>query len=132
MLCHLGTVSGETHAKITTQSVVNHGAKWCSQRVDAARDELLEALAAQERRSKTEVVKMAIEERAAKADKSARTHAIFERIMQEDSELLDALSKCLSIWNPPTLRISSCWWVSPSRPEPSAVCPRRTTACVRR
>src|SRR5680860_311237 len=48
MLCHLGTVSGETHAKITTQSVVNHGAKWCSQRVDAARDELLEALAAQE------------------------------------------------------------------------------------
>lgn len=62
-------------------------------RLDAAHDELLEALAAQERRSKTEVVKMAIEERAAKADKSVRTRAIFERIMQEDAELLDALSK---------------------------------------
>lgn len=62
-------------------------------RLDAAHDELLESLAAQERRSKTEVVKMAIEERAAKADKSARTRAIFERIMQEDADLLDALSK---------------------------------------
>jgi len=62
-------------------------------RLDAAHDELLEALAAQERRSKTEIVKIAIEERAAKADKSARTRAIFERIMEEDAELLDELSK---------------------------------------
>lgn len=62
-------------------------------RLDAAHGELLEALATQERRSKTEVVKMAIEERAAKADKSARTRAIFERIMREDADLLDALSK---------------------------------------
>lgn len=62
-------------------------------RLDSAHEELLEALAAQERRTKTEVVKIAIEERAAKADKSARTRAIFERIMQEDAELLDALSK---------------------------------------
>jgi predicted transcriptional regulator len=62
-------------------------------RLDDAHDELLEALAAQERRSKTEVIKMAIEERAAKANKSARTRAIFERILQEDAELLDALSK---------------------------------------
>ncbi len=35
---------------------------------------------------------MAIEERAAKADKSARARAIFERIMREDGELLDYLA----------------------------------------
>ncbi|GAA4357200.1 ribbon-helix-helix protein, CopG family [Microbacterium rhizosphaerae] len=62
-------------------------------RLDAAHDELLDALAAQERRSKTEVLKLAIEERASKTDKSARTRAIFERIVQEDADLLDALSK---------------------------------------
>ncbi|WP_448810199.1 hypothetical protein [Agromyces bauzanensis] len=62
-------------------------------RLDAAHEELLDALAAQERRTKTEVVKLAIEERAAKADKSARTRAIFERIVQEDADLLEALSK---------------------------------------
>ena len=62
-------------------------------RLDTAHEELLDALAAQERRTKTEVVKLAIEERAAKADKSVRTRAIFERIMQEDADLLEALSK---------------------------------------
>lgn len=62
-------------------------------RLDAEHEELLEALAVQERRSKTEVIKMAIEERAARAEKSARTRAIFSRIMQEDAELRDALSK---------------------------------------
>jgi len=62
-------------------------------RLDTAHEELLDALAAQERRTKTEVLKLAIEERAAKADKSARTRAIFERIMQEDADLLEALSK---------------------------------------
>ncbi|WP_157487585.1 ribbon-helix-helix protein, CopG family [Leifsonia sp. Root112D2] len=62
-------------------------------RLDTEHEELLDALAAQERRTKTEIVKIAIEERAAKADKSTRTRAIFERIMQEDAELLDALSK---------------------------------------
>ncbi|MCR2799469.1 MULTISPECIES: hypothetical protein [unclassified Microbacterium] len=62
-------------------------------RLDAAHEELLDALAAQERRTKTEVVKLAIEERAARADKSARTRAIFQRILDEDAALLDALSQ---------------------------------------
>ena len=62
-------------------------------RLDAAHEELLEALAAQERRTKTEVVKLAIEERAARADKSARTRAIFQRILDEDAALLVALSQ---------------------------------------
>ncbi|CDK00521.1 CopG domain protein DNA-binding domain protein [Microbacterium sp. C448] len=62
-------------------------------RLDAAHEELLEALAAQERRTKTEIVKLAIEERAARADKSARTRAIFQRIRDEDAALLDALSQ---------------------------------------
>lgn len=62
-------------------------------RLDAAHEELLEAMAAQERRTKTEIVKLAIEERAARADKSARTRAIFERILDEDAALLDALSQ---------------------------------------
>jgi len=62
-------------------------------RLDAAHEALLEALSQEERRTKTEIVKLAIEERAAKADKSARTRAIFQRIMDEDADLLDALSK---------------------------------------
>ncbi|MCR2817293.1 hypothetical protein NQ166_00420 [Microbacterium sp. zg.Y1090] len=62
-------------------------------RLDAAHEELLDALAAQERRTKTEIVKLAIEERAARADKSARTRAIFQRILDEDAALLDALSQ---------------------------------------
>lgn len=62
-------------------------------RLDPEHEALLEALAAHERRTKTEIVKIAIEEHAAKADKSARTLAIFEHIVQEDAELLDALSQ---------------------------------------
>jgi predicted transcriptional regulator len=62
-------------------------------RLDAAHEELLEALAVQERRTKTEIVKLAIEERAARADKNARTRAIFQRILDEDAALLDALSQ---------------------------------------
>ena len=62
-------------------------------RLDTAHEELLEALAAQERRTKTQIVKLAIEERAARADKSARTRAIFQRILDEDAALLDALSR---------------------------------------
>jgi predicted DNA-binding protein len=62
-------------------------------RLDSAHEELLDALSKAEHRTKTEIVKLAIEERAAKADKSARTRAIFERIMEEDAALLDALSK---------------------------------------
>jgi hypothetical protein len=50
-------------------------------RLDAAHEELLEALAVQERRTKTEI------------DKSARTRAIFQRILDEDAALLDALSQ---------------------------------------
>ena len=62
-------------------------------RLDAAHEELLEAMAAQAGRTKTEIVKLAIEERAARAEKSARTKAIFERILDEDAALLDALSQ---------------------------------------
>ena len=62
-------------------------------RLDAAHEELLDALAAQERRTKTEIIKLAIEERAARANKSARTRAIFQRILDEDAALLDALSQ---------------------------------------
>lgn len=40
----------------------------------------------------TELVKLAVGERAARADKSARTRAIFQRILDEDAALLDALS----------------------------------------
>ncbi|TDW29210.1 hypothetical protein EDD25_0898 [Cryobacterium psychrophilum] len=36
---------------------------------------------------------MAVEEGAAKADKNTRARALFERIMHEKTELLDALSK---------------------------------------
>ena len=62
-------------------------------RLDPAHEALLESLAKEERRTKTEIVKLAIEERASKAEKSARTRAIFARIMDEDAELLDELSK---------------------------------------
>ena len=62
-------------------------------RLDAAHEALLESLSKEERRTKTEIVKLAIEERASKAEKSARTRAIFARIMDEDAELLDELSK---------------------------------------
>lgn len=62
-------------------------------RLDAAHEELLEALARQEHRTKTEVVKLALEERAAQLEKSTRTRAIMDRILEEDSALLDALSR---------------------------------------
>ena len=62
-------------------------------RLDAAHEELLEALAQQEHRTKTEVVKLALEERAAQLEKSTRTRAIMDRILEEDSALLDALSR---------------------------------------
>ncbi|MGO4594710.1 hypothetical protein AB4Z18_12905 [Leifsonia sp. 2TAF2] len=62
-------------------------------RLDAAHEELLETLAQQEHRTKTEVVKLALEARAAQLDKSARTRAIMDRILDEDAALLDALSQ---------------------------------------
>lgn len=62
-------------------------------RLDAAHEQLLEALARQEHRTKTEVVKLALEERAAQLEKSTRTRAIMDRILEEDSALLDALSR---------------------------------------
>jgi len=64
-----------------------------SLRLDTAHEELLDALSIEEHRTKTEIVKLAIEERAARASKSARTRAIFQRILDEDAALLDALSK---------------------------------------
>ena len=62
-------------------------------RLDTAHEELLEALALHEHRTKTEVVKLALEERAARIDKSNRTRAIMNRILEEDAVLLDALSQ---------------------------------------
>lgn len=67
-------------------------------RLDSAHEELLESLAKEERRTRVEAVELAIEERAAKAVESARTRAIFERIMDEDTDLVDVRSKRLSIW----------------------------------
>ena len=61
--------------------------------LDAAHAELHDALAAQERRTKAEIVKLAVEERAVRENKSARTRAIFQRILDEDAGLLDALSQ---------------------------------------
>ena len=62
-------------------------------RLDPAHEELLSALATQERRTKTEIIKIALEEHAARVDKSTRTRAVFARILQEDAALLEALSE---------------------------------------
>ncbi len=62
-------------------------------RLDEHHDRLLEALAAKLGRSKTEVVEIALDELAARADKSARTRAAFDRIRARDAELLDRLAQ---------------------------------------
>jgi predicted transcriptional regulator len=62
-------------------------------RLDEAHDELLEALAAKFGRSKTEVVQIALDDLAARADKSARTRAAFDRIRSRDADLLDRLAR---------------------------------------
>jgi len=62
-------------------------------RLDESHDQLLEALAAKFGRSKTEVVQIALDELAARADKSARTRAAFDRVRSRDAELLERLAR---------------------------------------
>ena len=62
-------------------------------RLDENHDRLLEALAAKFGRSKTEVIEIALDEFAARADKSARTRAAFDRIRTRDADLLDRLAR---------------------------------------
>ncbi|WP_394550607.1 type II toxin-antitoxin system VapB family antitoxin [Agromyces sp. MMS24-JH15] len=62
-------------------------------RLDDEHDRLLAELAARLGRSKTEVVEFALDELAARADKSARTRAAFDRVRARDAELLDLLSR---------------------------------------
>jgi predicted transcriptional regulator len=62
-------------------------------RLDEEHDRLLEALAAKFGRSKTEVVEIALDDLAARADKSSRTRAAFERVRARDAELLERLSR---------------------------------------
>jgi hypothetical protein len=62
-------------------------------RLDEEHDRLLEALAARYGRSKTEVVEIALDELAIRADKTARTQAAFQRIRTRDAELLDRLAQ---------------------------------------
>jgi hypothetical protein len=62
-------------------------------RLDEEHDRLLEVLAARYGRSKTEVVQIALDDLAARADKSARTRAAFDRVRARDAELLDRLAQ---------------------------------------
>jgi predicted transcriptional regulator len=62
-------------------------------RLDEDHDRLLEALATKSGRSKTEVVQIALDELAARADKSARTRAAFDRVRARDADLLDRLAQ---------------------------------------
>ncbi|GAA1055042.1 hypothetical protein GCM10017608_18940 [Agromyces luteolus] len=62
-------------------------------RLDESHDQLLEALAAKFGRSKTEVVQIALDDLAARADKSARTRAAFDRVRSRDAELLERLAR---------------------------------------
>ncbi|BDZ65452.1 hypothetical protein [Agromyces mangrovi Wang et al. 2018] len=62
-------------------------------RLDEAHDELLAELATKFGRSKTEVVQIALDDFAARADKSARTRSAFDRIRTRDADLLDRLAR---------------------------------------
>ncbi|GAA1504078.1 hypothetical protein BJ978_000332 [Agromyces terreus] len=62
-------------------------------RLDESHDALLEALAAKFGRSKTEVVQIALDDLAARADKSARTRTAFDRVRTRDADLLERLSR---------------------------------------
>lgn len=62
-------------------------------RLDEEHDRLLEALAAKFGRSKTEVVEIALDDLAARTDKSARTRAAFERVRTRDADLLERLAR---------------------------------------
>jgi predicted transcriptional regulator len=62
-------------------------------RLDEQHDELLDALAKRFGRSKTEVVEIALDELAAREDRSARTRVAFARVRERDADLLERLSR---------------------------------------
>jgi predicted transcriptional regulator len=62
-------------------------------RLDEDHDRLLEALATKFGRSKTEVVEIALDDLAARTDKSARTRAAFDRVRTRDADLLERLAR---------------------------------------
>lgn len=61
-------------------------------RLTEEQDRLLTELAATERRSKNEIVIMAIEEKAARDDKSARVRAAFDYVIERDAGILAKLA----------------------------------------
>jgi hypothetical protein len=62
-------------------------------RLDEGHDRLLEALAVRFGRSKTEVVEIALDELAVRADRSARTRAAFDRVRTRDAALLERVAR---------------------------------------
>jgi uncharacterized protein (DUF1778 family) len=62
-------------------------------RLTAEQDALLTRMAELENRSKNEIATLAILERAERLDRSARTRASFDRILERDAEALDLLSQ---------------------------------------
>jgi predicted transcriptional regulator len=62
-------------------------------RLDEDHDRLLEALATKFGRSKTEVVEIALDNLAARTDRSARTRAAFDRVRTRDADLLERLAR---------------------------------------
>ena len=62
-------------------------------RLDEDHDRLLEALATKFGRSKTEVVEIALDDLAARTEKSARTRAAFDRVRTRDADLLERLAR---------------------------------------
>ncbi|THG34347.1 ribbon-helix-helix protein, CopG family [Glaciibacter flavus] len=62
-------------------------------RLTAGQDAQLTEMAARENRSKNEIVAIAIEERAVRLDRSQRSRAAFDRVLERDAEALDLLSQ---------------------------------------
>ena len=62
-------------------------------RLTADQDAQLNDMAERENRSKNEIVSIAIEERAARLNRSQRTRAAFDRVLERDAEALDLLSQ---------------------------------------
>ena len=62
-------------------------------RLTADQDAQLTEMAAREKRSKNEIVAIAIEERAVRLDRSQRSRAAFDRVLERDAEALDLLSQ---------------------------------------
>ena len=62
-------------------------------RLTADQDAQLNDMAERENRSKNEIVAIAIKERAARLNRSQRTRAAFDRVLERDAEALDLLSQ---------------------------------------